>query len=112
MIKMDDYQDQRVGGCVGAVGGAAGVQADPERLSSLRVARQVATRTGGDRLGIAGGGGGALNVAALQVQADPCGLQEVAPPNLAVGWAATMQRSWPSRAYMQGRRCQRPVLRP
>ena len=84
-IKMDGYQDQRVGGCVGAVGCAAGVQADPERLGRLRVSLQVATQPGGDRLGIAGGGGGALHVAALQVQADPCGLLEVAPPNLAVG---------------------------
>ena len=90
MIKMDDYQDQRVGGCGGAVGRAASVQPDPERLGRLRVSLQVATQTGGDRLRIAGGGGGALHVAVLQVQTDPCGLLEVAPPTLRSGWAATM----------------------
>jgi hypothetical protein len=76
---MDGYQDQQVGGR----GGAAGVPVDPERLGRLRVSLQVATQTGGDRLGIAGGG--ALHVAALQVQTDPCGLPEVAPPTLPSG---------------------------
>ena len=97
---------------MGGVGRAAGVQADPERLGRLRVARQVATQTGGDPPRDRWSRWRCLHVAVLQVQTDPCGLLEVAPPNFAVGLGRDDVEVLAVAGALQRRRCLRPVVRP